>query len=131
LWSTNFHYMIRNSLQLNPTLSPESPGDTHSGYFRGKFNIILPSTLRAVTLTVYVRCLVASCICSYTFLVCPLHLRQHIKSTSSFYIFFFPCYVSSLSANKYRPCFVKRGQLTISDLQEKQEVAPLYIRQML
>jgi len=128
LGSTNFHYLIQNSLQLNPTLSREIPGDTRSGYFRGKLNIILPPTLRAVTLTVYVRCLVTICICSYTFLLRPLHARRHIKSTSSFYIFYFPCYVSSLSEIKYRPNFVKRGKLTISDLQEKQEVAPMYIR---
>jgi len=131
LWSTNFHYLIQNSLQLNPTLSRESPGDAHNGYFRDKFNIILPSTLRAVTLTIYIRCLVTNCICSYTFLIYPLNVRQHIKSTSSFYIFCFPCYVSFLSETKYRPYFVKRGQFNISVLQEKQEVAPLYIRKIL
>jgi hypothetical protein len=42
-------------------LSHESPGDTPTTVmFRGNFNIILSSTLRAVTLNVYVRGLFVS-----------------------------------------------------------------------
>jgi len=113
LWSTNFHYLVQNSLQLSPILSHASPGDTPTTViFRGTFNIILPSTLRAVTWNVYVRCLVSNCIC-YIFLVCPLLVRQHTKSIYCFCIFCSPCYVSSVSDTKYHPYFIKRGKLTI------------------
>jgi hypothetical protein len=103
---------------------------SRNGYFKGNFNIILPSTLRAVTWNVYFRCLVSSCICC-VFLVCPLHVRQHVESASCFCIFCFPFYVSSVSETKCHPCFVKRRKLTIPVWQEKLEVALLYIREML
>lgn len=117
LWSTNFHYLIQNSLQLNPNLSHESPGNTRTTVIsRGNFSIIFACTLIAVTWTVYVTCLVSNCMC-YIFLVCPLHLRLHIKSSSCCCIFCFACYLSSVSETKYRPCFVKRAQFNISVLQ--------------